>query len=197
MSSLNCQNYIITQKPVANSLNSVTSSPQTNPHHSFLQSVHTVAAALHPTGRPQSVTDHLNTGQRERSEHPTNPHPASAELHRRGREDAENTAWLRISVFPCRATTSQTYMKYLLWWWALFFSWTLTETFGQQRNFLWFRFINLSSQTRTFFLTVSIYCFISSCRFLFYFLFMELYYSAYFIFSVKLGSFIVCHVLPH
>lgn len=84
MSSLNCQNYIITQKPVANSLNSVTSSPQTNPHHSFLQSVHTVAAALHPSGRPQSVTDHLNTGQRERSEHPTNPHPASAELHRRG-----------------------------------------------------------------------------------------------------------------
>lgn len=68
-----------------------------------------------------------------------------------GREDAENTAWLRISVFPCRATKSQTYMKYLLWWWALFFSWTLTETFGQQRNFLWFRFINLSSQTRTFF----------------------------------------------
>lgn len=114
-----------------------------------------------------------------------------------GREDAENTAWLRISVFPCRATKSQTYMKYLLWWWALFFSWTLTETFGQQRNFLWFRFINLSSQTRTFFLTVSIYCFISSCRFLLYFLFMELYYSAYFIFSVKLGSFIVCHVLPH
>lgn len=114
-----------------------------------------------------------------------------------GREDAENTAWLRISMFPCRATKSQTYMKYLLWWWALFFSWTLTETFGQQRNFLWFRFINLSSQTRTFFLTVSIYCFISSCRFLFYFLFMELYYSAYFIFSVKLGSFIVCHVLPH